>query len=93
MLPHCYACRHEEATPSISDRASESQSKQDRVPVVAAADTRGPDGGDKIGALDLWVLKRMREEKCADRDTCKLGWEWEHGFRRGLQDFYAAVGV
>ena len=51
------------------------------------------DGGDKIGALDLWVLKRMKEAKCADKGTCKFGWEWEQGFRSGIDQFYLAVGV
>lgn len=54
---------------------------------------RSRDGADKIGVLDLWVLKRMREEKCADIKTCKFGWEWEQGFRKGVGDFYAAVGI
>lgn len=54
---------------------------------------RSRDGADKIGALDLWVLKRMKDEKCADRSTCGFGWEWEQGFRKGVGDFYAAVGV
>ena len=52
----------------------------------------GP-GGDKIGALDLWVLKRMKEERCADRQTCGFGWEWEQGFRKGVDDFYEAAGI
>ena len=50
-------------------------------------------GGDKIGALDLWVLKRMRQEKCAVKEQCKFGWEWEQGFRKGVADFYGAIGV
>jgi hypothetical protein len=93
ILPHGYDCRHEEAVTRSQEGAGESKAKQDRVPVSTAVDAQCPGGGDKIGALDLWILKRMREEKCADRDICEFGWEWEHGFRKGVQDFYAAVGV
>ena len=57
------------------------------------ATVHSQNGGDKIGALDLWVLKRMRKERCADRNTCEFGWEWEQGFRKGVSDFYAVVGV
>ena len=48
------------------------------------------DGGEKIGALDLWVRKRIIE---TDEVNQGLGWEWEHGFRRGISDFYSVVGV
>ena len=50
-------------------------------------------GGDEIGALDLWVLKRMKEAKCADKSTCSFGWEWEQGFRRGVDQFYTTIGL
>lgn len=48
------------------------------------------EGGDKIGAVDLWVRKRMIETNQVNEG---LGWEWEHGFRKGINDFYAATGV
>lgn len=48
----------------------------------------GGNGGDKIGAVDLWTRKRMVE---ADEFDQQSGWEWEHGFRKGISDFYAAV--
>ncbi|OJJ47643.1 hypothetical protein ASPZODRAFT_64269 [Penicilliopsis zonata CBS 506.65] len=48
------------------------------------------DGGDKIGALDLWVRKRIIE---ANQQDGKCAWEWEHGLRRGVHDFYSIVGV
>ena len=35
----------------------------------------------------------MREERCADRETCAFGWEWEHGFRKGVKDFYGEIGL
>jgi hypothetical protein len=78
---------------SGQDGAGESKPEQEGARVLAALGNRAPNGGDKIGALDLWVLKRMREEKCADRDACGFGWEWEHGFRKGVKDFYAAIGI
>lgn len=55
-------------------------------------------GADRIGFLDLWVLKRMRDEGPdgvgdRDREGCEFGWEWEQGFRKGVRDFERAVGV
>jgi aryl-phospho-beta-D-glucosidase BglC (GH1 family) len=47
-------------------------------------------GGDKIGALDLWIKKRIVE---ADQHRQPLGWQWEHGFRKGVDDFYAFASV
>lgn len=52
----------------------------------------GGDGGDKIGCLDVWVQKRMRES-CSMKEQALLGWEWEHGFRKGIADFYKTVGI
>ena len=46
-------------------------------------------GGDKIGMLDLWVLKRIVESGQAG----KLLWEFEQGFRQGVRDFYEVAGV
>ncbi|KAI9045721.1 glycoside hydrolase [Aspergillus affinis] len=48
------------------------------------------DGGDRIGALDLWVRKRVIEATCLGED---LDVEWENGFRTGVDDFYNAVGI
>lgn len=48
-------------------------------------------GGDFIGALDLWILKRMRESGVADNRACAFGWEFEHGFRKGVKDFEQIV--
>ena len=50
-------------------------------------------GGDTIGALELWILKRLREgggEWWGD-----FAWEWEHGFRQGVAAFesFALAGV
>ena len=50
-------------------------------------------GADKIGALDLWVLKRMKEQRVARRDECPFGWEWEQGFRAGVRAFEECVSV
>ncbi|KAI4273148.1 MAG: hypothetical protein L6R38_006412 [Xanthoria sp. 2 TBL-2021] len=49
-------------------------------------------GGDKLGCLDVWVRKRMVEAGQAKSQTA-YGWEWEQGFRKGVADFYSAVGI
>ena len=45
-----------------------------------AANTLGKEGTDRIGCLDGWIRKRMRELG----QTGPLGWEYEHGFRDGV---------
>ncbi|CAO2653313.1 Nn.00g027240.m01.CDS01 [Neocucurbitaria sp. VM-36] len=45
--------------------------------------------GDKIGMLELWVLKRVRESGYRGG----LSWQFEHGLRKGIQDFYATVNI
>ncbi|KAF2029341.1 glucan 1,3-beta-glucosidase-like protein [Setomelanomma holmii] len=44
--------------------------------------------GDKIGLLELWVLKRIRESGYRGGFT----WLFEQGLRKGIADFYAAAG-
>jgi hypothetical protein len=46
-------------------------------------------GGDKIGCLEIWVLKRVRE--CGMRGG--FVWEFEQGLRAGIRDFYQVVGI
>ncbi|KAK3073948.1 Glucan 1,3-beta-glucosidase 3 [Teratosphaeriaceae sp. CCFEE 6253] len=46
-------------------------------------------GGDKIGMLDLWVLKRLRESG----QSGKFMWEYEQGLRQGVKDFYGCAGI
>ncbi|KAL8787553.1 MAG: hypothetical protein Q9195_007725 [Heterodermia aff. obscurata] len=44
-------------------------------------------GGDRIGALEIWILKRLREWLQTARGRVGNGellWEWEHGFRAGV---------
>lgn len=43
--------------------------------------------GDKIGMLELWVLKRIRESGYKGGFT----WLFEQGLRKGIDDFYATV--
>lgn len=50
-------------------------------------------GADRIGAIDLWVLKRMKEEDAISKDKCEFVWELEHGIRAGIKDFNAVVGL
>ncbi len=50
-------------------------------------------GADVIGMIDLWVLKRMKEEGVSVKAECEFGWEWEAGFRKGLSDFEKTVGL
>lgn len=46
-------------------------------------------GADKIGMLELWVLKRIRESGQAG----KWVWEFEEGLRQGIRGFDECVGV
>ena len=46
-------------------------------------------GGDKIGMLELWCLKRLRESG----QSGGLVWEFEQGLRQGVRDFYECVGI
>jgi aryl-phospho-beta-D-glucosidase BglC (GH1 family) len=50
--------------------------------------TRRVAGGDRIGALELWIGKRMVETGQLDSP---FGWEWEHGYRKGVEDFEKLV--
>lgn len=45
--------------------------------------------GDRIGMLELWVLKRLRESGYRGGFT----WLFEQGFRKGVSDFYKAAGI
>ena len=40
-------------------------------------------GGDTIGALEIWIRKRLLESG----QKGGFLWEWEHGFRQGVRDF------
>ena len=51
---------------------------------------KGLCGGDKIGAMDLWALKRLRE---SGNGTAKFGWEFEVGLRQGVRDFQESAGI
>ncbi|KAL1971110.1 hypothetical protein VTN77DRAFT_61 [Rasamsonia byssochlamydoides] len=52
--------------------------------------TGGGGGSDKIGALDLWIKKRMVE---TEQHHHQFGWQWEHGFRKGVKDFYDFASI
>jgi aryl-phospho-beta-D-glucosidase BglC (GH1 family) len=45
--------------------------------------------GDKIGMLEVWILKRMRESGYRGGFT----WLFEQGLRKGVLDFYAAAEI
>ncbi|OAL35707.1 hypothetical protein AYO20_05088 [Fonsecaea nubica] len=63
-------------------------------PVVPTSmDENAVIGADVIGALDLWILKRMQQGGIASSRMCPFGWEFEHGFRRGVSDFGGVVGA
>lgn len=47
-------------------------------------------GGDKIGAMDLWCLKRLRE---TGNGVAGFGWEFEVGLRQGVRDLVESAGV
>ncbi|KAH7136019.1 glycoside hydrolase superfamily [Dendryphion nanum] len=46
-------------------------------------------GGNRIGNLEVWVLKRVRESGFRG----DFVWEFEQGLRRGIHDFYSVVGL
>lgn len=45
--------------------------------------------GDRIGMLELWVLKRIRESGYRGGFT----WLFEQGLRKGVSDFYSVAGI
>ena len=49
----------------------------------------GRNGGDRIGGLELWVRKRLRESGTGGGFV----WEWEQGFRQGVGRFEGLVGL
>lgn len=53
-------------------------------------DSHQETGGDKIGAFELWIRKRMVS---TGQLSSSFGWEWEHGYRRGVRDFYQVVSI
>lgn len=50
----------------------------------------GNNGADVIGALDLWVRKRMKDSASIGAE---FGWEFEQGLRRGVKAFEELVGL
>lgn len=46
-------------------------------------------GADKIGCLDIWVKKRLWEAS----PQGQFVWEWEQGFRAGVDAFNRVVGI
>jgi len=47
-------------------------------------------GADKIGNLEIWILKRLGE---AGMGGEKFAWEWETGFRKAVAAFWDAAVV
>lgn len=50
---------------------------------------QGLEGADRIGMLDLWCLKRIRESGQGGQYV----WEFEQGLRQGIRDCYQALGA
>ncbi|KAE8383633.1 glycoside hydrolase superfamily [Aspergillus bertholletiae] len=50
----------------------------------------GWNGGDKIGAMELWIRKRLADTGKLNEDFAE---QWESGFRKGVSDFYDLVGI
>lgn len=50
----------------------------------------GKNGADKIGALDMWVRKRMID---AGLMGVEFAWEFEQGLRHGIKTFEELVGL
>jgi aryl-phospho-beta-D-glucosidase BglC (GH1 family) len=44
----------------------------------------------RIGMAELWILKRAREGGLGREEFM---WEWEQGFRKGVEDFERCVGM
>ena len=63
---------------------------EDAMAFFVLRSQKGWAGGDKIGMMDLWCLKRFRESGQAG---AKFGWEFEQGLRQGVRDFYGCVGL
>lgn len=61
----------------------------DSMAFFAMRGQSGHEGADRIGMLDLWCLKRLRESGQGG----KFAWEFEQGFRQGVRDFGQCVGV
>ncbi|KAJ8611645.1 hypothetical protein MRB53_037869 [Persea americana] len=61
----------------------------DAIAFFGMRSKQGLEGADKIGMLDLWCLKRIRESGQGG----PFVWEFEQGLRQGIRDFYQAVGV
>ncbi|XP_014554273.1 glycoside hydrolase family 5 protein [Bipolaris victoriae FI3] len=58
---------------------------QDALAFFEGRDTRG----DKIGMLELWILKRIRESGYRGGFT----WLFEQGLRKGVQDCQFTLGI
>lgn len=52
--------------------------------------TGGWNGGEKIGAMELWIRKRFADTGKLNEDFAE---EWENGFRKGVSDFYDLVSI
>ena len=50
---------------------------------------RGGSGGDSIGALEIWIRKRIKESG----STGKFVWEWEQGFRAAVAASRGLLGT
>ncbi|KAF2264928.1 glycoside hydrolase [Lojkania enalia] len=49
----------------------------------------GVSGGNKIGNVEIWALKRLRESGFRGGFV----WEFEQGLRKGIQDFHSIAGI
>jgi aryl-phospho-beta-D-glucosidase BglC (GH1 family) len=58
---------------------------QDAFTFLEGRDTQG----DRIGMLEMWVLKRLKESGYRGGFT----WLFEQGLRTGIHDFYMSVGL
>lgn len=63
----------------------------DAMAFFAMRSSQGTSGADKIGMLDMWCLKRMREYHHGQNEN--FLWEFEHGLRQGINNFYECASV
>ncbi|KAF2249054.1 glycoside hydrolase family 5 protein [Trematosphaeria pertusa] len=62
---------------------------QDAYVFFEGRGTQAVGQGNKIGNMEMWVLKRVRESGMRGGFV----WEWEQGLRRGIRDFEGVVGI
>jgi hypothetical protein len=64
--------------------------KRDLITLLNPFRLLGLTGSDRIGCLEVWILKRLRD---CNQCGCQYAWKFEQGFRKGMYDLEHAVGI